>query len=72
MSVRMTWRSSVVVFFLFFGVVAFPSATHLPWVTTAEARPIPPRLEISAERLSLAVTGARAADEAEDEQRLGP
>lgn len=76
MLIAVTWRSVVVVSFLVLGVVAFPRATYVPWVTTAEARPIPPRMAISEERLSLAAPEARrrdsAAEATENADHVGP
>lgn len=68
----MTWRSATVFFFLTSGLIAFPSATQLTWITTAEARPIPQRLPISPERLNLAVPDEPAASEEKNERRFGP
>lgn len=68
----MTWRGATASFFMTLTLVAFPSATQLPWVTTAEARPIPQRLPISPERLSLAGPGETTASEERDKRRLGP
>ena len=72
----MTWRGATAFFFMTVTLVAFPSATQLPWSIMAEARPIPQRLPISPERLSLAGSGEAAvseeASEEKDKRRLGP
>ncbi len=80
MLIVVTWRRLIVVFFLVAGVVAFPRATYVPWITTAEARPIPPRKAISEERLSLAApearrsatTGYASGDITKDDGHIGP
>lgn len=72
MMIPMFWRSATMIFFLTCSVVAFPSATQLTWVNTAEARPIPQRLPISPERLSLAGNGERAQTIQVIDSRLGP
>ena len=68
----MTWRNFISVFALTFGVFAFPSATQVAWVTTAEARPIPERLPISPERLSLETPETRPLDHADSAETRGP
>ena len=68
----MAWRSAFLVFLMTFGLLAFPSATQLPWTNTAEARPVPQRLPISPERLSLAGTGGSLPSQVTVERRHGP
>ncbi len=66
------WRGCVVVFFLALGLFAFPRSAQVPWITTAEARPIPPRIAIAPERLSLAVSEGRATVESVAQDAVGP
>ncbi|HIC82390.1 MAG TPA: hypothetical protein EYP07_15720 [Kiloniellaceae bacterium] len=66
------WRGCVIVFFLAIGLFAFPRSAQVPWITTAEARPIPPRIAIAPERLNLAVSEGRAATETADHDAVGP
>ena len=66
------WRGCVIVFFLAVGLFAFPRSAQVPWITTAEARPIPPRIAIAPERLSLAVSDGRAAVESDAHDAVGP
>ncbi|WP_299394600.1 hypothetical protein [Pelagibius sp.] len=72
MSIRVAWHCLLVAICLVLSIAAFPRATEVSWITTAEARPIPPRLAIAPERLSLTVTNRPAAEEAGDQVRLGP
>ena len=72
MSIRLAWHGLLVVVCLVLSIAAFPRTTEVAWITTAEARPIPPRLAIAPERLNLTVTNRRAAEEADDQVSPGP
>ncbi len=66
------WRGCVVVLFLAIGLFAFPRSAQVPWITTAEARPIPPRIAIAPERLSLAASEGRAPVQSSEQEVVGP
>lgn len=72
LSTTPVWRGCVVFFFLTLGLFAFPRSAEVPWITTAEARPIPPRIAIAPERLNLAVSEGRTAVERVDHDTIGP